>query len=295
MKTKLFIGMGVLAIVAAFAGASAGQSGPQAQAVPGADKEAILRTAMDYAEGYFSGAAERMERAIHYDLNKVYVDVIPQTGKKMLGYSTFSGLVEATRAKMGLLDPEKRKLAGSVLGVNGDVACAKITSSQFNDFLLMVRFEGQWKIVNVLWVPGPDAEKRPIVTAYAAAMDDPGILAAARDLIEGMFSGDAARVEKAVHPEVSVAMVGALPSGKTAILRSRLSGLVEPVRAKIRIIPEASRKADYRIIDVMDGMAFVEVEAIIGAIYLQMSSIDGEWKVINVMTRRAGPPPAAKK
>jgi hypothetical protein len=44
---------------------------------PAGEKEAIVKTALDYGDGFYSGAPERMERAIPPDLNKVWVRVIP--------------------------------------------------------------------------------------------------------------------------------------------------------------------------------------------------------------------------
>jgi len=288
MNTKLWIG--ILGLVVAMSLAPA-----QTQVIPEAEKEAIIRTALDYGDGFYSGAADRMERAIHFDLNKVYVATIPQTGKSVLNYSTYSGLVEMTRAKVGLLDPEKRKISGAALRLNGDIACAKITSARYNDFLQMVKIDGQWKIVNVLWVPGPDTPNRPPVPAYDPAKDDPAVLGAARDFIEGAMSGDAARVEKVVHPEVCSAVLIPLPTGKIAINRSRYSSLVEGVRAKLSVVPEASRKAEIKIIDVMDGMAFVEIAAANAWHYLQMTALDGQWKIINILSKRLAPPRPPQK
>jgi hypothetical protein len=284
MKSKLRIAIVVVCAAAILAPA-------QTQAIPEGEKEAIIRTALDYGDGFYSGAAERMERALHPDLNKVYVTTLPQTGKSVLNYSTFSGLIEMTRAKVGLTDPEKRKIQGYALHLNGDIACAKITSAQYNDFLQMVKIDGQWKIVNVLWVPVPDFPNRPKVPSYDPAKDDQAILAAAGDYIEGTMAGDAARVEKALHPEASRAVLLSMPTGKIAINRARYSSLVEPVRAKLTLVPDGSRKAETKIIDVMDGMAFVEIATANSWHYLQMTLIDGQWKIINILSKRIAAAP----
>jgi len=288
MKSKLWIVTVVLAAAAMLAAA-------QTQVIPDAEKEAIIKTALDYGDGFYSGAAERMERALHYDLNKVYVATIPQTGKSVLNYSTFSGLVEMTRAKVGLLDPEKRKIQGFALHLNGDIACAKITSARYNDFLQMVKVDGQWKIVNVLWVPGPDQPNRPPIPAYDPAKDEAAVLGTARDFIDGFYAGDAAKVEKAVHPEFSLANVVALPTGKTAIMRLRYSSLVESVRFRAGKAPANLPKPEIKIIDGMDGMAFVEIKGPDGYYYLQMTVLGGEWKIINILTKRVAAPPAPAK
>lgn len=284
VKSKLWIVIVVVSLVAISAPS-------QTQVIPDAEKDAIIKTALDYGDGFYSGAAERMERAIHPDLNKVFAVTLPQTGKSVLNYSTYSGLVEMTRAKVGLTDPDKRKIQGYALRLNGDVACAKITSAKYNDFLQMVKIDGQWKIVNVLWVLGPDTPNRPPVPAYDSAKDDPTILSAARDYIEGSMTGDAARVEKAVHPEVSRAVLVPLPTGKIAINRARYSSLVESVRAKLSVVPEGSRTSEIKIIDGMDGMAFVEIATANSWHYLQMTVLDGQWKIINILTKRVASVP----
>lgn len=288
MKIKLSIFVGALFAAALLAAA-------QTPVIPDAEKEAIIKTALDYGEGYYSGAADRMERALHYDLNKVFVVTIPQTGRHVLNYSTFSGLVEATRAKAGLLDPEKRKIQGYALQLNDNIACAKITSARYNDFLQMVKIDGQWKIVNVLWVPGPDQPNRPAIPTYDPAKDEAAVLAAARDYIDGFYAGDAAKVEKAVHPEVCAANVAAFPAGKTAITRIRYSSLVEGVRMRAGKMPEGLPKPEIKIIDGMDGMAFVEIKGPDAWYYLQMTTLGGEWKIINILTKRIAPPAPVKK
>jgi hypothetical protein len=56
MKTRVFIGLLIISVGAVVAPA-------QPQAIPDTEKEAIIRTALDYGDGFYSGSAERMERA----------------------------------------------------------------------------------------------------------------------------------------------------------------------------------------------------------------------------------------
>lgn len=69
------------------------------------------------------------------------------------------------------------------------------------------------------------------------------------------------------------------------ISRSRYSGLVEPVRAKMGIVPEAQRQVDVRVIDIMDGMAFVETSSHTSSGYFQLFWFDGQWKILNILTK----------
>lgn len=278
----------MIALIAAACGTVASA---QAPAIPAAEQEAIIKVALDYGEGYYSGAAERMERALHPDLNKVVVSALPQTGKYVVRRSTYSGLIEQTRAGFGFVAPEQRKIHGYVLAVNGDVACAKVTSAMFNDFLSMVRVDGRWWIVNVLWTPGPDAPNRAPVPAVDSLKDKDAITGAARDFIRGVLTSDAALLEKVLHPEVSVAIVSMLQTRRQAINRQGYSALVEPARANlIPAPPEEARAAEIKLIDVMDGMAFVEITAANSLLYVQMAALDGQWKILNVLIGRQPPP-----
>ena len=266
-----------------------GSQGGQGPDIPAAERAAIIKAALDYGDGFYSGAAERMERAIHPDLNKVVVRALPQTGKYVVQYSTYSGLIEMTRAKVGFREPEQRKIQGDALTMNGDVACAKVTSAMFDDFLSMVKVGDQWLIVNVLWAPGPDTPNRPAVPVVDVVKDKEAITRAAADFTQGLLSSDAALLEKVLHPEASMAVFSSLTAGWPMINRIRYSGIVEPARAKLSVAPAGAPAPEIRILDVMDGMAFVEVMAANSVLYVQMMVLDGQWKIFNVLTKRLPP------
>jgi hypothetical protein len=268
----------------------------QTSAIPEAEKAALIQTARDYGDGFYAGEPDRMERAVHPDLNKVYTQILPSTKAAVVGYSTFSQLIELTRAKVAVTNPV-RTIRPEALMMNDDVACVKLTSPMFNDYLQMVKFDGRWKIVNVLWAPGPETPGLPPLTGFDPEKEKDAIRKAALDYIEGSMSGDVARVEAALHGEANRAIVQKNPqTGKILISRNRYSGLVEPVRAKMRVIPEDQRKVDVRVLDIMDGMAFVEAKTGFGDNYIQMSWLNGQWKILNILSKPAAnmAPPAKK-
>jgi len=125
------------------------------------EAEAIEIAARDYIEGSFSGDAARMERALHPELNKVIPIKVPQTGKTMLNKMGATLLIEGTRAKMGLLPEEKRKITVTILDIMEDIAMVKVLSTMYYDYLQMAKIDGKWKIINVLWVMNPDAPPPP--------------------------------------------------------------------------------------------------------------------------------------
>jgi hypothetical protein len=124
---------------------------------PAADELAVKNTALDYIEGAYSGDAERMARAVHPELTKVLLTRHPQTGKQFLYRMGASNLVEGTRAGLGELEEESRDIDVEVFDCSHGIASVKVTSAMYIDYLEIGKVNGEWKIINVLWVPNPDA------------------------------------------------------------------------------------------------------------------------------------------
>jgi hypothetical protein len=115
------------------------------------DADAIRAACLDYIEGYYTADAARMERALHPELAKrmVYRD---EKGRPRLHQMSALTLVQATRDGGGKQTPaaEQQKDV-TVLDVYQNAASAKIIASGWIDYLHLARWNGQWKIVNVLW------------------------------------------------------------------------------------------------------------------------------------------------
>lgn len=282
MKMRLMIIALTLALAAVLA---LGQAPGGQPTVP--RDEAVIATALDYSDGGYSGDAARMERALHPDLNKLFFMKRSPAMGLLAGYSTYSGLVEMTRMGTLNLEPEKRRTDVAVLESTDDVACVRLKSSQWCDYLQMIKDNGRWRIVNVLWTAGLDAPPaRRLVAGFDAEKERPAAQAAALDYLEGMLGGDAARLERALHPETSqVVYMMSAKSGAAFVNRTRYSGLLEPAKAKAVLAPENARTAEVRVLDLMDGMAFAAARTGRGTAYLQLQLLDGQWKVINVLIR----------
>jgi hypothetical protein len=115
-----------------------------------ADSAAIRATALDYIEGWYTGDAARMERALHPKLAKRIVRA--QNGQSQLGDMTAEQLIAATRAGYGKETPEaERQRDVTILDVFRDAAVVKIVARDWIDYLQVAKWDGEWKIVNVLW------------------------------------------------------------------------------------------------------------------------------------------------
>ena len=132
-----------------------------AQSVPPAasDEMAIKQTALDYIEGWYEGDAVRMERALHPELAKRMVSP-DSRGHSRLNQMSAMTLVQSTRAGGGKNTPKEQQLRDiTILDRFNNAAVVKIVASGWVDYLEEVKFEGQWKILNVLWELKSDLTK----------------------------------------------------------------------------------------------------------------------------------------
>ena len=143
-----------LALLLFCAASAFAQAAPPA--VSDADRTAIKQTALDYVEGWYTGDAERMARALHPELVKRIVRADAKTGRNMVQQMGASTLVEFTRAGGGTNTPaEKQQKDVVILDVFGNVASVRATMSDWIDYMHMAKFNGRWVIVNVLWEMKP--------------------------------------------------------------------------------------------------------------------------------------------
>jgi hypothetical protein len=80
-----------------------------ASAQTDADRAAIRAAALDYIEGWYTGNAERMERAVHPELAKRIVQRNPN-GRSFLDQQSAMTLVQNTRGGGGKQTPEPSRL-----------------------------------------------------------------------------------------------------------------------------------------------------------------------------------------
>ena len=123
------------------------------------DADEIKAACLDYIEGYYTADGPRMERALHPDLAKRIV-VKDDKGRYKLGQMSAMTLVLATRNGGGKDTPKAEQQKDvTVLDVYENAASAKIVASGWIDYLHLARWNGQWKIVNVLWELKPSTKK----------------------------------------------------------------------------------------------------------------------------------------
>src|SRR5687768_3659529 len=116
-----------------------------------ADREAIKRTALNYAEGWYEGDASKMESALSPDLAKRIVRTNAQ-GQSGLGQMTALSLIQGTRGGSGKQTPkEQQQKDVTILDVFGGAATVKLEMRDWIDYMHIGKMNGKWVIINVLW------------------------------------------------------------------------------------------------------------------------------------------------
>ena len=118
-----------------------------------------------------------------------------------------------------------------------------------------------------------------------SAADSAGIRAAAMDYIEGWYAGDAARMEKALHPELAKRVVTTdSRSGRSQLESIGAMTLVDRTRAGGGSrTPKERQQKDYTLLDVFNNAAVAKVVASDWTDYLELAKWNGRWVIVNVL------------
>jgi hypothetical protein len=119
------------------------------------DQEAVRQAALDYVEGIYEVKPERLQRSVHPTLVKrgFYKKdaAAPYTEMPM----TYEQLLKLAGSwnKDGKRDTSIKEVA--VLEVLDQTAVARVRANWGIDYMLLAKYDGQWKIVQILWQSHP--------------------------------------------------------------------------------------------------------------------------------------------
>ena len=129
------------------------------------------------------------------------------------------------------------------------------------------------------------------LTAQSAA-DSAAIRATALDYIEGWYTADATRMERALHPELAKRIVQTDAQGNSRLgQQSAMTLVTNTRRGGGATIPADKRKSEVRILDVYGNAASVRVQAATWVDYIHIAKSNGRWVIVNVLWELD--PPAA--
>ena len=119
------------------------------------DREAVRQAALDYVEGIYNVQPDRIQRSVHPTLVKRGFYKKDATAPYVEMPMTYEQLVALAGNwnKAGKRDTSVKEVA--VLDVLDQTATAKVTASWGIDYMLLGKYDGQWKIVQILWQSHP--------------------------------------------------------------------------------------------------------------------------------------------
>ena len=124
----------------------------------------------------------------------------------------------------------------------------------------------------------------PAALPAQAAADSPGIRQAALDYIDGYYTGDGARMERAVHPELAKRIVRTNEQGRSQLGQMSAMTLVMGTRAGGgKDTPMAERREDVTILDIYQNAASAKIYASGWVDYLHLAKWNGRWVIVNVL------------
>ncbi len=119
-----------------------------------ADKNAVMRSAMNYIEGFYEGDTLKLQESLSPQLLKFGYWKSRETGEYgEKDFMTFDQAVQYAKrvAESGNHPPENAPKNAEVLDLMDKIAVAKVTAWWGYDYLLLSKEDGKWMIHQVIW------------------------------------------------------------------------------------------------------------------------------------------------
>jgi hypothetical protein len=127
-----------------------------AQAQTKDDREAVRQAVLDYVEGIYDVDHTRIERSVHPEMAKRGFFVKKGESAYSSSQMTFAQLVELAKTynKSGRVPKDAPKEI-VIFDLLDQTATIKLTAVWGIDYMHLAKYEGKWKIINVLWQTHP--------------------------------------------------------------------------------------------------------------------------------------------
>ncbi len=123
----------------------------------------------------------------------------------------------------------------------------------------------------------------PAASPVSLDADKAAITATALDYIEGWYSGDTERMERALHPDLAKRIVMS-KDGRSSLQQMGAMGLVQGTRKGYgKSTPKEKQQKDVTILDIFENAASVKVVASDWIDYLHVARFNGRWVIVNVL------------
>ena len=117
------------------------------------EEQKIKETVMAYVESWWHSNVLQAEEALHPDMKKMIVVQHPHTKRDFLSSYGKSTYIEYLRANGNDTIPgiETPATEVNILDCESGIASVKVENSKFLDYIQLVKWNGEWKILSVVW------------------------------------------------------------------------------------------------------------------------------------------------
>jgi|SRR5688572_21996918 len=241
------------------------------------DSAAIVRTLLDYAEGYYGGEPARMTRAVSPYLTK---RELRRMTPPLLGEMNADTLIEYSHGVK--LAPAGRRLTTEVLDAGAETASARVFSAQFNDYVHLIKRNGAWQILNVLWhAPPPSAASTDETSAVSQTV---------RTFATALTGAGGPDALSVLHPLAHIRVLTRGRQGRPSfVLDQNAEALAAGLARGAGKLAGALEDAQIAVEGIDTDVATARI--VLGAtkIHLHLALQEGRWRVVNVLNWTAAP------
>ena len=173
------------------------------------------------------------------------------------------------------LAPDARKLTTEVLDVGTDTASARVFTARFNDYVHLVKRNGAWQIVNVLW------HSPPVTPAgdQTAAVNE-----AVRAFAAGLIAVAGGGTLPSLHPMAHLRTLAPGRQGRPRYLVDQNAGaLIAGLARGAGKLPGVLEEMKIAVEGIDNDIAAARILAGGTRLHLHLLRQDGQWRVVNVL------------
>jgi len=119
-----------------------------------------------------------------------------------------------------------------------------------------------------------------VLPEHGQTSDEEKLRAAALDYAEGWYTADAARMTRALHPDLAKRIVAADGTLKSMNAAQLIEGTGKGYGKNV---PKEQQLKDVRILDRFGNAAVIRLEMAGWIDYLELGKFGDEWKIVNVL------------
>ena len=239
------------------------------------DKGAIRQAVLDYAEGYYGHAPDRMERAVSPLLSKRGLNLRP--GLPILQQNA-EMLIDACRGNAPRPGPDERKMTVEALDVQPEVASARVFSVQFNDYVHLVKRGGRWQLLSVLWHQPP--------ASPAPADGTPAVATAIKEFGAALAGTDGKAAARLLYPVALVRMLAPAQDGGRLVRDLNPETVAAGLTGGQAFLQSKPEQIQSRVLGVDGDLASGAITTDNVVLYVHLGQIDGRWQVVNALGSR---------